>query len=125
MGTFFASSIIFYGYLGFDFITTLSPEAKSPARSVPSAVKTSTLLCMVLYVLTAISLAGMAPLQNFNPDTAMPEAFASVGQDFVSYIIYFCAFFGITAACFTNLLVSSVHLCDRENYPLLTLSFHD
>jgi len=24
-GTFFAASIIFYGYLGFDFITTLSP----------------------------------------------------------------------------------------------------
>ena len=26
-GTFLAASIIFYGYLGFDFITTLSPEA--------------------------------------------------------------------------------------------------
>ena len=30
-GTFLASSIIFYGYLGFDFITTLSSEAKNPA----------------------------------------------------------------------------------------------
>ena len=37
-GTFFAASIIFYGYLGFDFITTLSPEAKNPARSIPFAV---------------------------------------------------------------------------------------
>ena len=27
-GTFFAASLIFYGYLGFDFITTLSPEAQ-------------------------------------------------------------------------------------------------
>jgi len=57
-----ASSIIFYGYLGFDFITTLSSEAKNPARSVPYAVKASTTICMILYMFTAISLAGMAPL---------------------------------------------------------------
>mmetsp|Transcript_26065 Transcript_26065/g.32550 ORF Transcript_26065/g.32550 Transcript_26065/m.32550 type:complete len:250 (+) Transcript_26065:262-1011(+) len=61
-GTFFAASIIFYGYLGFDFITTLSPEAKNPAVNIPYAVKSSTLLCMALYFLTASSLAGMAPL---------------------------------------------------------------
>jgi len=61
-GTFLASSIIFYGYLGFDFITTLSPEAKSPARNIPLAIKTSTCLCMGLYLLTAVSLAGMTPL---------------------------------------------------------------
>ena len=59
---------------------------------------------MLLYILTAVSLAGMAPLQNFNKDTAMADAFKSVDLDFVSFIIYFCAFFGITAACFTNLL---------------------
>lgn len=61
-GTFFAASIVFYGYLGFDFITTLSPEAKSPAKSIPAAVKNSTMLCMGLYILCAISLSGMAPL---------------------------------------------------------------
>ena len=40
----------------------------------------------------------------------MADAFASVGLDYVSLIIYLCAFFGITAACFTNLLVSSDHV---------------
>jgi len=61
-GTFFAASLIFYGYLGFDFITTLAPESKKPEKNIPFAVKNSTLLCMFLYVLTALSLAGMAPL---------------------------------------------------------------
>lgn len=73
--TFISSAIIFYGYLGFDFITTLSPEAKDPARNIPFAVKSSTLLCMILYVLTSFSLAGMARLQDYNPDTAMADAF--------------------------------------------------
>ena len=103
-GTFYAATLIFYGYLGFDFITTLSSEAKSPAKTVPSAVKNSTLICMLLYVLTAISLAGMAPLQDFNKDTAMADAFNSVDLDYISFVIYFCAFFGITAAVFTNLM---------------------
>ena len=61
-GTFLAASLIFYGYLGFDFITTLSPDAKNPARSIPFAVTSSTLLCVLIYFLTAFSLAGMAPL---------------------------------------------------------------
>ena len=48
----------------------------------------------------------MARLEDFNPDTAMADAFSSVGYEWASIVIYFCAFFGITAACFTNLLVS-------------------
>ncbi len=117
VGTLFASSIIFYGYLGFDFITTLSTDAKNPSKNIPIAVKSSTLICMGLYILTAVSLAGMAPLQDFNADTAMADAFSAVGLEYTSYIIYLCAFFGITAACFTNLLVSHHHI------PLLFLIF--
>ena len=115
-GTILAASMIFYGYLGFDFITTLSPEAKNPARTIPYAVINSNILCMLIYFLTAFSLAGMAPLQEFNPETAMADAFDAVGLEFVSFIIYFCAFFGITAACFTNLLVSlCLFVCSRHH----------
>lgn len=64
------------------------------------------MLCMVIYILTAISLAGMAPLQDFNADTAMADAFSFVGLEWASIVIYLCAFFGITAACFTNMIVS-------------------
>ena len=105
-GTFLGASIIFYGYLGFDFITILSEDAKRPLRDIPLSVRDSTALCIVLYLLTATSLSGMARLETFAPDTAMAEAFASVGAGWASTIIYFCAFFGIVAAVFTNLLVS-------------------
>ena len=36
----------------------------------------------------------------------MADAFEYVGLSSASFVIYFCAFFGITAAAFTNLLVS-------------------
>ena len=81
---------------------------------------------MGLYLLTAVALTGMAPLQDFNKDTAMADAFASVDLNFVSFIIYFCAFFGITAACFTNLLVSKLSLGaeSSSNSLVLLFSFH-
>ena len=37
-GTLLSASIIFYGYLGFDVITTISEEAKNPKKDVPAAV---------------------------------------------------------------------------------------
>jgi len=59
---------------------------------------------MGLYFLTAFSLAGMARLETFNPDTAMADAFTAIGLPWVTLVIYLCAIFGITAACFTNLI---------------------
>ena len=106
-GTFFGASLLFYGYLGFDFITTLSEDARNPMKDIPSAVRNSVLICMALYFLSATSLSGMARIESFNPDTAMADAFSSVGYEWASILIYFCAFFGITAACFTNLIVSA------------------
>ena len=106
-GTLFGASLLFYGYLGFDFITTLSDDAKNPMKDIPSAVRNSVLICIFLYFLTATSLSGMARIELFNPDTAMADAFSSVGYEWASIVIYFCAFFGITAACFTNLMVSA------------------
>eukprot|EP00354_Favella_ehrenbergii_P005301 CAMPEP_0170451500 /NCGR_PEP_ID=MMETSP0123-20130129/719_1 /TAXON_ID=182087 /ORGANISM="Favella ehrenbergii, Strain Fehren 1" /LENGTH=283 /DNA_ID=CAMNT_0010713209 /DNA_START=210 /DNA_END=1061 /DNA_ORIENTATION=- len=103
-GSFYATTLIFYGYTGFDIVTTLTQEAQKPSKNVPLAIKASSLICMCLYALTAFALYGMAPLQNFNAETAMADAFASVGLEKISFVVYFCAFFGITAACFTNLI---------------------
>ena len=84
-------------------------------------MRDSTVLCVVLYFLTASSLCGMARLETFSPDTAMAEAFASVGAGWASTVIYFCAFFGIVAAVFTNLLVSLMILA--HSFFRVNLSF--
>ena len=63
-GTILAASIIFYGYLGFDLITTLSPDAKNPEKDISIAIQYSSVICMGLYILTTVSLAGMARLEE-------------------------------------------------------------
>jgi APA family basic amino acid/polyamine antiporter len=38
MGVIEGATIVFFAYLGFDFITTISEEAKNPSRDVPIAI---------------------------------------------------------------------------------------
>ena len=47
---------------------------------------------------------GLGKDVNYNPDTAMADIFSSVGMSWMTTIIYICAFCGITAACFVNLM---------------------
>ena len=49
----------------------------------------------------------MQPLQQFVPETAMARAFYEVGMDWMGYVIYISAFFGISSAAFANLLPMS------------------
>lgn len=83
LGTVQGASIIFFSYLGFDLITTLAEEAKNPSKDLPKSITTSIIFCMIIYVLTAVSLSGMTHLVGLNGDTAMPSAFAAVGATWV------------------------------------------
>ena len=97
-----AAGLVFFSYLGFDMITTLSDEAKNQVRDVPLAVQDNTVIVTIIYFVTAFSICGMARLEEYNPETAMADAFVSVGLPWVTTVIYFCGFIGITAACFSN-----------------------
>lgn len=61
-GTVFGATIIFFAYLGFDFITTLSYEAKNPVRSIPISIQSCILICTTIYVLVAVAVNGVARL---------------------------------------------------------------
>ena len=103
-GTFVGASIIYFGFMGFDFITTLSEDAKNPVKDIPVAVRNSNLICGAFYVMVATSLTGMAHLEDLSPNTAMADAFSIIGYDKASLLIYFCAFCGLIAACFSSIL---------------------
>jgi len=100
-GTLYGASLIYFGYLGFDVITTLSDEAKNPVRDVPLAVRDNNIFVTLIYFATAFALASIARLEQFHPETAFAEAFSFIGMPWVTIIIYFCAFVGITATCFS------------------------
>ena len=71
----------------------------------------------------AISLAGMAPLHTFNPETAMADVFSHVGYDFCAYIIYFSAFIGLAAVLLSKTISMSMVMCAMGREGLLPSIF--
>jgi APA family basic amino acid/polyamine antiporter len=54
-----SATILFFGYLGFDFMTTVTEEAINPIRDVPKAILISVVLSMLIYVVVTVSVSGV------------------------------------------------------------------
>jgi basic amino acid/polyamine antiporter, APA family len=61
-----AASILFFAYLGFDAVTTVSEEAINPKRDIPRAVLWCTFICGAIYVVFAMVVLGIAHLEGMN-----------------------------------------------------------
>ena len=102
-----ASTILFFGYLGFDFITTISEEAKNPKKDIPIAIQVALFVSMGIYVLITFTINGvgnLAQISSGDGETAIAEIFAARGMAWMAIIIYIAALLGITAASLTNLM---------------------
>lgn len=62
---------------------------------------------MVIYLLVAFFVNGVGRLENFQGETAIALAFEAIGHPWVAGVIYFCAFLGITASAFINMMGQS------------------
>jgi len=73
-----ASTILFFGYLGFDFITTISEEAINPIKDVPRAILLSVMCSIIIYAVVAFTVAGVGRLENGTgyEETALADIFA-------------------------------------------------
>ena len=73
-GIFTGAFVIFFAYVGFDAISTAAEETKNPQRDLPIAILGTLVLCTTLYVLVALVLTGIVPLNAI--DTQAPLAHA-------------------------------------------------
>ena len=55
------TSIVFFSYLGFEAMATVSEDSKNPSRDLPLSIIVSLLICTTLYILMAAALVGMVP----------------------------------------------------------------
>lgn len=69
------ASLIFFAYLGFESMVTLSEEAKEPEKNIPRAILISLAVTMVVYVLVGLSaLAFMSPEALQKSDAVLSQA---------------------------------------------------
>src|SRR4030095_8699707 len=72
------SGVVFFAFIGFDAVSTAAQEAKNPQRDMPRGILLSLLICVVLYILFAHVLAGVANYKEFR----------TVGQEAsITYVI--------------------------------------
>lgn len=100
-----SSTILYYCFIGFDFITCLSDEALNPVRDVPKALIYSVSLIIILFTLFATFVSGVGDLSRTrnNGDTAVVDVFEARGLKWMSMIIvvmaiismYVCNFLGM------------------------------
>ncbi len=107
LGIFVGSTLVFYAYLGFDIIPAVAEEARNSRRDIPRAIIHQVLYVMVIYILVAFFVNGVGRLENLQGETAIALAFEAVGHPWVAGVIYLCAFLGITASAFINMLGQS------------------
>lgn len=102
-----ASCLLFFAFLGFDFLTTLSEEAINPKRNVPIAIQASIALTMTIYAVIAFALNGVGNLAKTGTGIgagAISEVFESRNLSIVSLILIICTILGITASSIGNLM---------------------
>ena len=92
-GIFMGAFIIFFAYIGFDAVSTAAEETKNPQRDLPIAILGTLIFCTVLYVLVALVLTGISPVDAINPQAPIAAALHMINKD------YLAGFISVAAVC--------------------------
>jgi len=76
-----AAAVVFFGYIGFDAVSTTAEEAKNPKRDLPIGIIASLIICTVLYIAVAAILAGMVPVTHYRSTEGVLAGTPIVSQE--------------------------------------------
>jgi amino acid transporter len=89
---------VFFAFIGFDSLSTMSEETKNPQRDMPRAMIYCLIICTILYVLISFILTGMVNYKELRVDDPLAYVFDKVDMNFVAGIISVSAVVAITSA---------------------------
>lgn len=82
-GVFRGAGIVFFAFLGFDALSTLTQEAKNPQKDLPRGMLGSLGICTICYILMAIVLTGLVYYKNLNVADPIAVAVNVLGPKFL------------------------------------------
>ncbi|MDR2231874.1 MAG: amino acid permease, partial [Tannerella sp.] len=89
---------VFFAFIGFDSLSTMSEETKNPQKDLPKAMIYCLIICTLLYVAISLVLTGMVNYKELRVDDPLAYVFDQVGMNFVAGIISVSAVVAITSA---------------------------
>lgn len=78
-GVFRGATLVFFAFIGFDVIASVTQEARSPQRDMPNAILASLGMCAVLYVLMALIMTGLTHYSELNAPHPLAVAMSAAG----------------------------------------------
>ena len=117
-GMFTSAFTIFFAYIGFDAIATAAEETKDPQKNLPIGIIGSLVVCTICYVLVALVLTGMVPLDMIDTSAPIANAMADVNQNWVAGFISIGALTGLTSVLLVLMLAATRILfsMSRDNF---------
>jgi APA family basic amino acid/polyamine antiporter len=101
---FSAASLVFFAYLGFDVVAITAEESRRPDKDVPFGILGSLILCSLIYLAAALTLVGMVPYGQVDPDAPFSAVFRQVGLPWAADAVAVGALIGITSVLYMLLL---------------------
>ena len=108
-GVMAAAAVVFFGYIGFDAVSTTAEEAKNPQRDLPIGIITSLVVCTLLYLAVSAVLTGILPVTQYKDNVQFLNApvgyaLAVINQDWAAGLVSAGAVAGITSVLLVMLM---------------------
>ncbi|KAF8412908.1 hypothetical protein HHK36_000880 [Tetracentron sinense] len=106
------AAIVYFSYIGYDSVSTMAEEIKSPSKSLPAGIVGSVLIVSTLYCLMALSLCMMVPYNEISNTASFSVAFQKMaGWQWASNLVGAGASLGIVASLLVAMLGQARYLC--------------
>ncbi|WP_075333852.1 amino acid permease [Pseudonocardia sp. Ae717_Ps2] len=103
-GVFTAAALVFFAYLGFDIVATLSEEVREPQRTMPIGIIASLTIATLLYIIVSLVYTGILPYEQLGVEAPAAAAMAATGLPAAEFIISFGILIGLTVVIMTLML---------------------
>lgn len=103
------SGMIFFAYIGFDALSTVTQEAKQPQRNIPIAMLVALLVSTLLYICVSLVMTGIVPYHQLNVADPIAMAVNAMGAKFqwLRPVIKLAAIAGLSSVVLVNIMAQS------------------
>lgn len=120
------AAVVFFGFIGFDAVSTAAQEARNPQKDMPIGIIGSLLVATLLYVVFAYVMTGLVPYTVFKGDASpAATAFAVTGYHFLNNALIIAILAGYTSVILVMLMGQSRVFYSMSKDGLLPRFFSD
>ena len=98
------AAVIFFAYLGFDAVSTVSQEASQPRRDMARAILAPVAICTVLYLAVGFVLTGIVSYDKLNVADPIAVGIDAVGLNWLAPIVKLGIILGLTSVILVGIL---------------------